>query len=72
MQNFIPDYAARKFAEGARRRTMVLQMPDPAASRDKFGEIASPLWLQMPNVFAVGACHHLSEKLLCVIFTIIY
>ena len=41
-----PDYAARKFAEGARRRTMVLQVPDPAASRDKFGEIASPLWLK--------------------------
>ncbi len=38
---------------------MVLQVPDPAASRDKFGEIGSPLWLQMPNVFAVGACHHL-------------
>ena len=38
-KNFIPDYAACKFAEGARRRacrsTMVLQMPDNAANSVK-------------------------------------
>ncbi len=51
---------------------MVLQLPDPAASRDKFGEISSPLRLQMPNVFAVGTCHHLSEYFFGIILTIIY
>ncbi len=40
---------------------MVLQLPDPAALRDKFGEIASPLRLHMPKVFAVGTCHHSGE-----------
>ncbi len=30
------------------------------ASRDKFGEIASPLWLQVPDVFAVGSISNLS------------
>ena len=43
---------------------MVLQVPDPVASRDKFGEIASPLRLQMPNVFAVGTCYLLGEYFL--------
>ncbi len=32
-----------------------------AQQRSKFGEIASPLWLQMPNIFAVETCHHLGE-----------
>ncbi len=43
---------------------MVLQVSDPAALRDKFGEIASPLRLQMPNVFAVGTCHYVGEYFL--------
>ncbi len=43
---------------------MILQMPDPAEWRDKFGEITSPLRLQMPNVFAVGTCQHLGEHFL--------
>ncbi len=43
---------------------MVLQVPDPAASRDKFGEIASPLWFQMPNVFTIETCQHLGEYFL--------
>ncbi len=35
-----------------------------ARQRSKFGEIASPLWLQMPNVSAVGNCHYLGEYFL--------
>ena len=49
---FNPDYAARKFAEDARRRAcemyfLVLQMPDLSANRQatsRFGKIGSPFW----------------------------
>ncbi len=51
---------------------MVLQVSDPAALRDKFGEIASPLRLQMPNVFVIGTSHHLDEYFFGIILTIIY
>ncbi len=43
---------------------MVLQIPEPTALQDKFGEIASPLWLHMPNVIAVEICHCLDEYFL--------
>ncbi len=51
---------------------MVLQVPDPAASQYRFGKIASPLWLQMPNVFAAGTCHHSGEYFSGINLTIIY